>query len=568
MTRAANHDGRRAERVVVAAFKDFFHGHHVDGMEGRRHGSARRATLRAAVLMALVIWLQRELSWLRRWRAYWHSLADTMRAPSLTTNDSVPLNLDALHSFSTDLLKTVVGNLLWGQRLRRSESFAAHLHRGLSYLVNRRHPSSVALAQTQPHVERVQSTIDDLLEADSEPPVPATAHDEPSAFADGPSCLPLPWIACTAAQAFRPLASPTSLPRSAKGAPAWHASTEDVGVNILWREATCEAASSTASSTEHSHDESSAEAAPWLLLHGIGGADRRCVEGLVERCKALSGRRLILPVHPNWESYSTVPQRHRLGDHSPAQFVTTRKFVRAIGTALARRRIGAVHLIAWSMGTCFATMLHEEFPSLKVHLAIYIDPAAVLPLASSAWRWLLEPRLGVSASAFYQRARRLGIGAWLVRSIASACQRTLSADAADAPNNHLSVASSVSHSRQAIEDALDAISAVVLAVGCRLDHLRVAPELHPCAHGCDIDARVLNRQSTLLLLDRQDNFLCPSDHVDYLSTVCPLATVRWREGWHCGWMYDRMCLDAGEALAAEIDAFVKRGYSGNERSCG
>ena len=533
------------------------------------HGRARHATLRAIVLTGLSYWLLRELSWLRRWRAYWRSLADTMRARTLTTNDSVPLSLDAFSSFSPDLLRTVIGNLLWGQKLRRSESFAASLHRGLSYLVNRRHPSSVALAHTQPHIERVQSTVDDILETDSELPLVASAHDEPSAFAEGPACWPLPWIACTAAQALRPLASATSLPRSAEGAPAWHSSTEDAGVTILWREPTCDAtcdAMCDAPPPITSHDEQCAEATPWLLLHGIGGVDRRCVEGLIARCDALTGRLLILPVHPNWETYSTVPQSHTTGEDAdgldtPAHFVTTRRFVRAIGAALARRRIDAVHVIAWSMGSCFATMLHEEFPRLRIHLAIYIDPAAALPLASSAWRWLLEPRLGVSTRAFYQRARRLGIGAWLVRAATSAGQQALPTDAdhaTDAAETHLSAGSSGSHRGWAIEAALDAISAVVLAIGCRLDHLRVAPELHPCAHGCDVDAHVLNRRSTLLLLDRQDNFLCPPDHVDYLSTVCPLATVRWREGWHCGWMYDRMCLDAGEGLAAQIDAFVEQ----------
>ena len=61
---------------------------------------------------------------------------------------------------------------------------------------------------------------------------------------------------------------------------------------------------------------------------------------------------------------------------------------------------------------------------------------------------------------------------------------------------------------------------------------------------------------TLLLLDSQDTFLCPADHAAYLADQCALATVRWRDGWHCGWMYGRLWREAGKDLAAAIDAFV------------
>ena len=49
---------------------------------------------------------------------------------------------------------------------------------------------------------------------------------------------------------------------------------------------------------------------------------------------------------------------------------------------------------------------------------------------------------------------------------------------------------------------------------------------------------------------------CPREHAAYLAEHCAEATVRWRAGWHCGWMYDRLWIEAGRGLGEAIDAFV------------
>ena len=140
---------------------------------------------------------------------------------------------------------------------------------------------------------------------------------------------------------------------------------------------------------------------------------------------------------------------------------------------------------------------------------------------------------GCACVEFYERARRLGVGAWVLEALGAA---------PSAPT-------------RAAARALDAASELMLAIACRFDHLRIAPELHPCAHGCDVEGHVLDRPTTLLLLDRTDTFLCPHDHVAYLADVCKQAKVRWRDGWHCGWMYGRLWLEAGKDLGDAIDTF-------------
>ena len=64
-------------------------------------------------------------------------------------------------------LVLVIRDMLFGQEIRRTPSFTTTLHRGLSYLVNWRHPSSVSLADTMPHIERLQSSTSELFVADS-----------------------------------------------------------------------------------------------------------------------------------------------------------------------------------------------------------------------------------------------------------------------------------------------------------------------------------------------------------------------------------------------------------------
>ena len=165
----------------------------------------------------------------------------------------------------------------------------------------------------------------------------------------------------------------------------------------------------------------------------------RCIDGLLRACRSLDGCLLVLPVHPNWESYCTVPTdwesdskvptgfgggAHHANCHPPgdqtargrggarsrgadwydeeltgpvadvtngelpdARFVTTRAFVRAVGGALTRRRVLRVNVVAWSLGACFATMLREEFPGIELAHVVFVDPAAALPLANSAWGW-------------------------------------------------------------------------------------------------------------------------------------------------------------------------------------
>ena len=566
--------------------------------------SRRRRLLHAAFTVALLAWLLRELAWLRRWRAYWQSLRHTMRAPAITTSASVPLRLERFGSIPDATLRQVARGLLFGQEMRRSPSFTETLHRSLSYLVNRRHPSSVCLSDTQPHIERLQSGTDserpmaELLEA-RDGPTANDCHvhvplDEASAFTAGPPCWPLPWSVCALAQLARPLASATSLPAHAHGARPWRASLETSGVTILWREAGSAAplgdgeSWTTDDGTELGIEppppstapspplptvgaERRQDHTPWLLLHGIGGIDRRCVEGLARRCDALRGRLLVMPVHPNWETYGTVPWLH---DTFPApQFVTTREFVRVIGAALERRSVRKVHVVAWSMGTCFATMLHEEWPSLEIGVAVYVDPAAALPLAGSAWRWLVEARARETWVEFFSRSCRFGLGRWLLlRLLGAEMPRRCRGDAArllgaesghPTANGRKGAEAGQAESGGALSGftgllvhSVDALGAGMVGIACRSDHLRVAPELHPCAHGCDLEGHLLNRHDTLLLLDRQDTFLCPLDHADYLAEACERATMRWRDGWHCGWMYGRLWIDAGEEMGKEIDAFV------------
>ena len=205
----------------------------------------------------------------------------------------------------------------------------------------------------------------------------------------------------------------------------------------------------------------------------------RCVEGLLRACRALDGCLLALPVHPNWESYSTVPssvpaasEPLRPGVTPGARFVTTRAFVRAVGGALERRRVCRVNIIGWSLGACFATMLREEFPALELGHVVFVDPAAALPLASSAWAWLLEPRFSLTLREFRRRSHRCGLGAWLLRCGGGGGGGLSSRLAA----------------------VLDFAGAAAMAASCRTDHLRVAPELHPCAHGCDFEGELLDRQ--------------------------------------------------------------------------
>lgn len=553
-----------------------------------------RRVLHAALLATMLAWLLREAVWLRRWRAYWHSLRHTMRAPAISTSTSVPLRLERLASISDTTFRQVVRGLLFGQPLRRTPSFTETLHRSLSYLVNRRHPSSVCLADMQPHIERLQygatsehptaEPLEGPRDGNAATPSPGRAPlDEASAFASGPLCWPLPWSVSTLLQLARPLASATSLPRHAHDTPPWHASLESPGVTILWREATgCQRAPPTtdddgwgefavdpppyAAGDGHGEDST-----PWLLLHGIGGIDRRCVEGLVRRCGSLHGRLLIMPVHPNWETYGTVPWLHHTFPAS--QFVTTREFVRVIAAALGRRCIRKVHIVAWSMGTCFATMLHEECPSLDVGFAVYVDPAAALPLAGSAWRWLVEARAAETCAEFFARSRRFGLGRWLLAWLlgsrrlgawwrrASPClteERPGQTEAGPDWQEAGPGGRSLPILQSILAPTIDALGAGLMGMVCRCDHLRVAPELHPCAHGCDLEGHLLNRHNTLLLLDRQDTFLCPVDHAEYLAEACRRATTLWRDGWHCGWMYGRLWLNAGEEMGEEIDAFVDR----------
>lgn len=505
------------------------------------NSASRRSSLRLAVLALLLAWLLRELQWLRRWRRYWSELHRLMRSPALTTAASVPLSLDKLSLLSDNQYVSFVRGMLLGAKLRRTPSFALQLHRGLGYLANRRHPSQTCLAETAPHIDRLHEAAKTTAEPLRERHNAVATPDEPSEFAQGPAVFPLPWAVCTVAQCIRPLASAASLPRHADDAQPWQASLESAGVTVLWRKA------------------SRPGKTPWLLLHGIGGIDRRCVEGLVRRCRTLDGALLAMPVHPNWEGYGTVPSGSASATDTTttdakttamAPFVTTRLFVRVVGEALARRGVRRFHVLAWSLGSCCATMLRDECPQLELRRIVFVDPAAALPLANSAWGWLLEPRPMRALREFRERSRRLGLGAWLVGWAAGA-NAAVDADGAAAGDGgdggvltRLAAAS------------LDWVGAALVAVACRVDHLRVAPELHPCAHGCDMECALLNRPTTLLLLDTNDTFLCPREHAAYLAEHCPEATVRWRAGWHCGWMYDRLWIEAGRGLGEAIDTFV------------
>ena len=517
-----------------------------------KNASPRRSSLRLAALALLLAWLLRELQWLRRWRRYWSELHRLMRSPALTTAASVPLSLDKLSLLSDGQFVSVVSGLLLGAKLRRTPSFALQLHRGLGYLANRRHPSQTCLAETAPHIDRLHAATTaeqlplPLCERHGATVTAAASPDEPSEFAQGPAVFPLPWAVCKVAQCIRPLASAASLPRHAAGAPPWQASLESAGVTVLWREA------------------SEPGSTPWLLLHGIGGVDRRCVEGLVRRCRALDGALLAMPVHPNWEGYGTVPpcwaaatdaaEAATTTEAEAATFVTTRLFVRIVGEALARRGVRRVHVLAWSLGTCCATMLRDECPQLELRRVVFVDPAAALPLANSAWGWLLEPRPLRALREFRERSHRLGLGAWVVGRVVGTDAGVGALDA-DAAGDGGGGGGALTRLAAA---SLDWVGAALVAVACRVDHLRVAPELHPCAHGCDLEGALLNRPTTLLLLDANDTFLCPREHAAYLAEHCAEATVRWRAGWHCGWMYDRLWLEAGRGLGEAIDAFVPR----------
>jgi len=332
--------------------------------------------------------------------------------------------------------------------------------------------------------------------------------DEPSVFARGPAVLPLPWSVCTAAQHLRPLASAAALPRGE----GWRASREADGVSVLWREPQGEA-------TYRRVDNQRTECTPWLLLHGIGGADRRCIDGLVRECRALHNSLLALPIHPNWESYGTVPANYspspgpaRRNGAEPvtpdddARFVTTRAFVRAVGGALAHRRLSRVHVIAWSLGACFATMLREEFPALELGHVVFVDPAAALPLANSAWGWLLEPRISRTLGEFRRRSQRCGLGAWLLHcgggEIPGGGGEGSSGGGDEGGGSGSGGGGGDDVSSRllgAAAAALDVAGAAAVAAACRTDHLRVAPELHPCAHGCDIEGALLDREAQLEL---------------------------------------------------------------------
>ena len=240
---------------------------------------SRRSALRGAAAALLAVWLLRELQWLRRWRAYWRALQHQMRAPALTTSVSVALDLSKLGLLSDDSFVSVVSGLLLGTAPRRSPSFAAQLHKGLSYLADRRHPSRTDLADTQPHIARAQSAASVTTAA------AGGATDEPSVFARGPAVLPLPWSVCAAAQRLRPLASAAALPRG----DGWRASLEADGVSVLWREPQGRLDPEGAGAggeaplgrTYRRGDNQRTETPTWLLLHGIGGADRRCADGLL-----------------------------------------------------------------------------------------------------------------------------------------------------------------------------------------------------------------------------------------------------------------------------------------------
>lgn len=242
---------------------------------------SRRSALRGAAAALLAVWLLRELQWLRRWRAYWRAMQHQMRAPALTTSASVAFDLSKLGLLSDDSFVSVVRGLLLGTAPRRSPSFAAQLHRGLSYLADRRHPSRTDLADTQPHIARAQSAASVTTAAGG------GATDEPSVFARGPAVLPLPWSVCAAAQHLRPLASAAALPRG----DGWRASLEADGVSVLWREPQGRLDPEGAGAgpggeaplgrTYRRGDNQRTDRPTWLLLHGIGGADRRCADGLL-----------------------------------------------------------------------------------------------------------------------------------------------------------------------------------------------------------------------------------------------------------------------------------------------
>ena len=226
--------------------------------------------------------------------------------------------------------------------------------------------------------------------------------------------------------------------------------------------------------------------------------------------------------------------------------MTTRLFVRAVAEALERRGVRRLHVLAWSLGTCCATMLRDERPQLELCRVVYVDPAAALPLASSAWEWLIEPRWLRALREFRARSRRLGLGAWVCERLAGCTDAGAGGGAGARSPLALGAA------------GVDWLGAALVAVACRVDHLRVAPELHPSGHGCDLflEGTLLNRPTTLVLLDTHDTFLCPVEHAAFVAKHCANATVRWRAGWHCGWMYDRLWLEAGRGLGEAIDAFV------------
>lgn len=188
----------------------------------------------------------------------------------------------------------------------------------------------------------------------------------------------------------------------------------------------------------------------------------RCIDGLLRACRSLDGCLLVLPVHPNWESYSTVPTDwksdskvpaghgggsqhancHPPGDRPArgrggarsrgadeydegsvadltneelpdARFVTTRAFVRAVGGALTRRRVLRINVLAWSLGACFATMLREEFPGIELAHVVFVDPAAALPLANSAWGWASHAN---NKPDIWACPGRHGSGGWLAEA--------------------------------------------------------------------------------------------------------------------------------------------------------
>ena len=229
---------------------------------------SRRAALRGVTAAVLAMWLLREIQWLRRWRKYWRALQHQMRAPALTSSVSVPLDLAKLGLLSDESFVSVVRGLLLGAAPRRSPSFAAQLHRGLSYLADRRHPSRTDLTDTQPHIARAQSAASAATATGDS----ALSPDEPSVFAQGPAVLPLPWSVCAAAQSLRPLASAAALPCG----DGWRASREAGGVSVLWREP-CASQFGPGAAAAAAGAGEACSGTPWLLLHGIGGADRRCI---------------------------------------------------------------------------------------------------------------------------------------------------------------------------------------------------------------------------------------------------------------------------------------------------